>query len=301
MPRVNIENVEDSDEISNENNSRSQQSMVQQQALTTNCFFMMPTPMCTKDTLADYLRYFQRFVTCYQIEDKHAANILATMLIKDSGDATWLEGLSIIKRSSFKHILAEFENREKPHRQAFVLELLECKYKNKLVDDYRAKVDHLTTKCYGGLTKAQLLTALKLDLFINGLPNSLRMAVLNSKPQCIDDAISAVKIAETAANSSSSRHDSHKEAIKSTRNRNITCHYCQLKGHIERECRRKERDEKEKKTRRPTNQQNGSLAATKWHRQTVDNRLWFNIAESKWPALFDPGSDASHLPSTEFD
>src|SRR5690625_4161091 len=103
----------------------------------------IPEPMSDTESLQQYLVYFERWVVLNRLEDEHAASLLATMIPRDSNEASWFESLSDKAKSSYAAIKREVDQREDPQAASMLLELFTLRYDSNDVDSYRQRVERL--------------------------------------------------------------------------------------------------------------------------------------------------------------
>ena len=149
------------------------------------------------DSLADYIRYFDRVVKANEWTDKKAALAFGGLLEVGS---TVLDTLEDDKRESWLEIKKSLGTQSEC-REARVQEFFQLSYESsERVEDFAAKCRNVVSAMYpkmAALYKEQVAR----DRFVHGLDNHLRTAVLNHPCAKMQDALEAAIMAQAVRTS----------------------------------------------------------------------------------------------------
>lgn len=173
-----------------------------------------PQPKRAEDSIAEYVRYFDRVAKANGWSDSQAAQVFPGLLEVGSTD---LDDLSEATLGSFSAMKAALIQVEESFREASVQAFfwnMSMREEEK-VHDFAKRCRSVVHECYPGFAKSNK-DILARDRFVHGLPAYLKSAVLNNRSKKWEEALQSALMAEGVAETLGSRGKgkSKKEASK---------------------------------------------------------------------------------------
>jgi hypothetical protein len=269
-----------------------------------------PTAKKSEDSLPDYIVYFERIAAANEWSDEEAAKVFPALL--EVGNRH-LDSVSEANLKKFTLIKNSLIGSTEPYRESNRSKLMSAVPKpSETIPEFRDRISKLVDLVYPKFAKANKLQLCR-DFFVHGLPSSLQSSIVISKAEKIEDAVNAAMLAdslrldnqEKSSTSVKPRSSFHSNASNNSSSDaqqkylTYSCHYCNRKGHIAKNCRVKNGDLTAKKNGTDVKKKLDKVSAVSCSRPSRKFVI-FCIDGKKVECLLDTGASLSILPAKEF-
>ena len=165
----------------------------------TGARYRMPAPVSIRpevkkpeQSIEDFVRYFERVMRANRWDDETAGVVFPALL--PSGERI-LDDISEESLGTFSGIRAAIEERQRPFREANLQVLMNAEFDvdSETVSEYQGRIANLVECTYSKITH-DLQRQLTRDFFLQGLPPSLRDAVLTRLLTTLEETVNVAKM-----------------------------------------------------------------------------------------------------------
>lgn len=214
-----------------------------------------PVAKKSSDSMPDYIVYFERLSKANGWDDAKQATIFPSLL--EVGCKS-LDGLSDATLSSFSAIKKSLLGETEPFRESNLAALWHINRRSgETLQDYRERVSGLVEKVYPKFAAANKQCLIR-DIFVHSLPSDYQKFLIGVSSTKIEEALNSALLYESMrdrvgdankpkpGNFRNPKNDSSianqsKSNHSSTGKKDMSCHFCGIRGHFARDCYKKKR------------------------------------------------------------